>query len=248
MRVITSLPNRGAFSIMQSLAVSHQEKINAIRKCSYFADLDDVVLEQLVPGTTLYRYERGEVLFWEGDPCHGLHIIQTGSVKLFKISPQGRELIINVFEEGSTYNEVPVFDFGLNPVNVAALDSCYVWVIDPEVIHSALRRHPEMSRAVIANLSKNLRMLVKKVEELSFYQVTNRLARLISQLSEEQLSGESSYRITQDQLAARLGTVREVVARSLRELQRSGAIKIRQRQIEILDESVLKSWSESPYE
>lgn len=228
--------------------MSQEEKINAIRKCSYFADLSDGVIEQLLPGTSLYRYERGEILFWEGDPCHGLHIIQMGSVKLFKISPQGRELIINVFEEGATYNEVPVFDLGTNPVNVAALETCSVWVIDPEVIHATLARHPEMCRAVIANLSKNLRMLVNKVEELSFYQVTNRLARLISQLSEEQLSGERSYRITQDQLAARLGTVREVVARSLRELQRSGAIKVRQRQIEILDEKVLKTWSENPVE
>lgn len=233
---------------MQTLAVSQEEKISAIRKCSYFTDLSDDVIEQLLPGTTLYRYERGEVLFWEGDPCHGLHIIQTGSVKLFKISPQGRELIINVFEEGATYNEVPVFDFGTNPVNVAALETCSVWVIDPEVIHATMSGHPELCRAVIANLSKNLRMLVNKVEELSFYQVTNRLARLLGQLSEEQLSGERSYRITQDQLAARLGTVREVVARSLRELQRSGAIKVRQRQIEILDERVLRTWSQNPVE
>jgi CRP/FNR family transcriptional regulator len=233
---------------MQNIVVSYEEKINAIRKCSYFVDLDDTVLGQLTPGTALYRYERGEVLFWEGDPCHGLHIIRSGSVKLFKISPQGREFIINIFEAGGTYNEVPVFDSGTNPVNVAALDTCYVWVIDPAVIHAALDRHPEMCHAVIANLSKNLRMLVNKVEELSFYQVTNRLARLISQLPEEQLSGGNPYRITQDQLAARLGTVREVVARSLRELQRSGAIKVRQRQIEILDEKVLRSWAQSPYD
>lgn len=233
---------------MQSMVVSYEDKISATRKCSYFADLEDAVLELMAPGTALYRYERGEVLFWEGDPCHGLHIIHRGSVKLFKVSPQGRELIINVFEDGATYNEVPVFDLGTNPVNAAALDTCSVWVIDPEVIHATMDQHPEMCRAVISNLSKNLRMLVNKVEELSFFQVTNRLARLISQLTEEQLSGESSYRITQDQLAARLGTVREVVARSLRELQRSGAIKVGQRQIEILDESVLKSWADSPIE
>ena len=72
-------------------------------------------------------------------------------------------------------------------------------------------------------------MLVNKVEELSFYQVTNRLARLISQLPEEQLTGQTASRLTQDQMAARLGTVREVVARSLRELQRSGAIQVRRR-------------------
>jgi CRP/FNR family transcriptional regulator len=143
---------------------------------------------------------------------------------------------------------VPVFDYGLNPVNAAALDTCEVWVIDAEIIRTALESDPAMCRAVITNLSSNLRMLVAKVEELSFYQVTNRLARLIIQLPEEQLSGLSPYRLTQDQMAAQLGTVREVVARSLRELERSGAIRASRGQIEILDEEVLKSWVQLPGE
>lgn len=80
----------------------------------------------------------------------------------------------------------------------------------------------------------------------SFFQVTIRLARLISQLSQEQLAGPRSRRITQDQLAARLGTVREVVARSLRELERSGAIHVHRRKIQVLDEQLLKAWGQEP--
>jgi CRP/FNR family transcriptional regulator len=188
------------------------------------------------------------MIFWEGDLCAGLHVIERGSVKLFKVSPQGRELIINTSEEGSTFNEVPVFDNGRNPVSAAALENCDIWVIDAAVIHSAMEQNPEMCRAVIISLSANLRMLVAKVEELSFYQVTNRLARLISQLPEEQLSGQASNRLTQDQMAARLGTVREVVARSLQQLQRSGAIRVDRRQIEILDDELLHEWAQCPVE
>jgi len=69
-------------------------------------------------------------------------------------------------------------------------------------------------------------MLLETVEELSFYQVTNRLARLISQLSVPQLEGVRGERLTQDEIASRLGTVREVVARSLRDLERRGAIEV----------------------
>ncbi len=87
-----------------------------------------------------------------------------------------------------------------------------------------------MCRAIVLNLTQNLRMLVGLVEELSFFQVTNRLARLISQLPQDQLVGSTSQRITQDQLAARLGDGREVVARSLRELERSGAIRVHRRE------------------
>jgi CRP-like cAMP-binding protein len=90
-----------------------------------------------------------------------------------------------------------------------------------------------------------------KIDELhknsfSFYQVTNRLARLLSQLQPEMLAGEGTERITQDQIAARLGTVREVVARSLKELKRSGAIIVRNRRIEIIDRSILEDWVLSP--
>jgi CRP/FNR family transcriptional regulator len=233
---------------MNNLPTNLSEKMAALRRNVYFSGLGEPILAELAAGAHLRSYERGEVLFWEGDPCAGLHIIQAGSVKLFKTSPQGRELIIKIFEEGATFNEVPVFDHGQNPVNAAALEATHLWVVEAEVIHNAMRRHPEMCQAVINNLTQNLRMLVKKVEELSFYQVTHRLARLITLLPEEQLAGPAGQRVTQDQLAARLGTVREVVARSLRELERSGAIRIRRRQIEVMDRTTLTDWAQIPVE
>jgi CRP/FNR family transcriptional regulator len=193
-------------------------------------------LGELSAGTELLRFDCGEVLFWENDPCRGLYVINSGCVKLFKTSMRGRELIINVFKEGATFNEVPVFDHPVNPVSVAALGESDVWGIDVETIHQILNGHPEMSRAVIKNLADNLRMLVGKVEELSFIQVTNRLALLINQLPEEQLSGESSMRIPQDQLAAR----------SLWELERSGAILVERRTIKITDQYALDEWTECP--
>lgn len=137
---------------------------------------------------------------------------------------------------------MPVFDYGQNPVNAAALDTSDVWVIDAGINRATMESDPAMCRSVIANLTSNLRMLVGKVEELSFYQVTNCLARLISQMPEEQLSGLAPYRLTQDQMAAHLGTVREVVARSLRQLERSGAIKVSRGQIKIVHEVALHYW------
>lgn len=233
---------------MQILAADRDRKIAALRENSYFSSLSDQLLEDLAGGVSLRRYERGEVLFWEGEPCDGLYYMRSGSVKLFKTSPQGRELIIRVFEEGATFNEVPVFDRGLNPVNVEALETCDVWVIDSLAIRNAMDVYPEMCPAVIKNLTENLRSLVDMLEELSFYQVTNRLARLLSRLPEEQLSGSASQRLTQDQIAARLGTVREVVARALRELQRSGAIRVKRSRIDILDKEILGNWAECPQE
>ncbi len=231
---------------MQNVATTLEIKAKALRRNPYFFGLPDALLEILASGTQLRRYERGEIVCWQGEPCAGLYMLERGSVKLFKLSPRGRELIIRVLEDNATFNEVPVFDNGENVVNVAALEDCDIWLVDTAVIHQAIQEQPEMAQAVIHNLAKNLRMLVSMVEELSFHQVTNRLARLISQLPAEQLGGQANPHITQDQLAARLGTVREVVARSLRELERSGAIRVQRRQIQVLDESLLRDWSQEP--
>jgi CRP/FNR family transcriptional regulator len=229
---------------MQNMIVSLREKLDALRANSYFSTVSDKVLENLAQGTTLRLYQRGEVICWQDDVCTALYIISRGSVKLFKLSPKGRELIIRVFSEGASFNEVPIFDQGTNPVNVAALEDSHIWVVDAQVIRTCVRQHPEMAQAVILNLAHNLRMLVGVVEELSFYQVTNRLARLLSRLPSEQLEDQ---RLTQDQLAAQLGTVREVVARSLRDLERSGAIRVRRRQILVLNEHLLRDWAQEPY-
>jgi CRP-like cAMP-binding protein len=233
---------------MQSIFVEPHTKKQALRHNSYFSTLDERILDELSNGMRLQHVGRGEILFWEGDPCAGLHIIQRGSVKLFKTSSQGRELIIKVIEEGTTFNEVPVFDRGQNPVNAAALEESEIWVVEAEAIQNAMNHHPEMCLAIVLNLTQNLRTLVGMVEELSFFQVTNRLARLISQLPPDQLAGLSTQHITQDQMAARLGTVREVVARSLRELERSGAIRVRRREIQVLNTDILQEWAQSPFE
>jgi CRP/FNR family transcriptional regulator len=233
---------------MRSIPITTAQKMAALAQNSYFSSLGQSILDKLVPGISLRAFERGESIFWEGEACAGLHIIQQGSVKLFKTSHSGRELIINILEERATFNEVPVFDEGENPVNAAALEPSQIWVVEAAVIQAAMREHPEVYRAAITNLTQNLRMLVRKVEELSFYQVTSRLARLITQLQPEQLSGDSPVRLTQDQMAAQLGTVREVVARALRELERSGAIQLKRRKITIRDEQMLRDWAYAPPE
>jgi CRP/FNR family transcriptional regulator len=110
-----------------------------------------------------------------------------------------------------------------------------------------VRTSPEFAQKVIYNLGQNLRMLVSAVSEMAFYQVTHRLARLITQLPADEAGGEGTSRLTQEQLAARLGTVREVVARSLRELERSGAIRTENRRIAVADAEMLSQWAQGPW-
>jgi CRP/FNR family transcriptional regulator len=227
---------------MKLLDANLKVKLNTLRRNPYFDDLPEEMLKEIAGHIQLRGYERGEMLFWEGDPCAGLHIIEEGSIKLYRISPQGRQYIIRVLQEGETCNEVPAFDGGTNPVNVETLEKSKVWVIDDETLRALVKAHSDFALKVLSNFGKNLRGLVRMVSEMAFYQVTNRLARLISELP----VNDAGPQWTQEQLAAQLGTVREVVARSLKELERSGAIRIEDRRIHIVDPSTLRQWTQ-PY-
>jgi CRP/FNR family transcriptional regulator len=142
-------------------------------------------------------------------------------------------------QEGDTFAEVPAFDGGLNPVNVDALETCRVWVIEGVKLRDLVAANPIFAQKVLANFGQMMRNLVRMVSEMAFYQVTHRLARLISELPAE----EPRPHWTQEQLAAQLGTVREVVARSLKELERSGAIRIEDRRIHVADNTILRQWT-----
>ncbi|KAF0106902.1 MAG: Transcriptional regulator Crp/Fnr family [Anaerolineaceae bacterium] len=229
---------------MRTIKVDPAEKIRALHANIYFDHLPEAELQRVAESVSLREFERGETLFLEGDPCAGLHIVHSGCVKLYRLSPQGRQYIVRLCQEQDTFDEVAVFDGSGNPVNAEALETSRVWVAEAESVRRMVQASPESAQKVIVNLGQNLRGLVRAVSEMAFYQVTHRLARLISQLPGEEVSG---IHLTQDQMAARLGTVREVVARSLRELERSGAIRTENRRITIADPSLLEQWTQGPW-
>jgi len=225
---------------MRILHSDKLQRVNMLRGNEYFDTMPDSILEQIAGHMQLREYERGEALFWEGDPCDGLYVVMQGSAKIYRLSPQGRQYIVRVLQEGDTFAEVPAFDGGANPVNVEALEICSLWVVDGEILRGLILSHPQFAQKVLVNFGTMLRHMVRQVSEMAFYQVTHRLARLINELPPDEM-GTASL-MTQEQMAARLGTVREVVARSLKELERSGAIQVENRRIRILDKAVFSQW------
>ncbi|MDP1716414.1 MAG: Crp/Fnr family transcriptional regulator [Anaerolineales bacterium] len=223
---------------MKPIETTIKQKIKVLRGNEYFDDLTENMLKEIAEHMHLREYQRGDVMFWEGDPCDGLYIVEQGSAKIFKLSPQGRQYIVRILQEGDTFAEVPAFDKGTNPVNVEALESCRVWVINSLKLHELVMAHPAFAQKVLVNFGKMLRGMVRMVSEMAFYQVTHRLARLIAELPQE----KSMPHWTQEQLAARLGTVREVVARALKEMERSGAIKMEDRRIQVADKEIFDQW------
>jgi len=111
---------------MKLIETHPDQRIDMLRGNSYFTELPEPLLNEMAAHTQLREYQRGDVLFWEADPCDGLHIMESGSAKIYRLSPQGRRYIVRILQEGDTFAEVPAFDSGLNPVNVEALETCSV--------------------------------------------------------------------------------------------------------------------------
>jgi CRP/FNR family cyclic AMP-dependent transcriptional regulator len=209
--------------------------LTALRAQPYFKALDEGELARLARTLIERAYEKDEVVFLEGEPCQGLYIVREGSVKIYKLSPEGREQILSYVKPFDSFNEVAVFDGGPNPANVAAAEPTAVWIVPRAAIVDLIQKNPQVALAVIQNLGARLRHMVSLVEDLSLRQVSARLAKL---LLETAASGERA--LTQQEMAARLGTVREMIGRSLKQLEGRGLIRTERGRIVILDREGLE--------
>ena len=216
-------------------------KDKLLRSISYFSGLDEAILKALARVSVRRRYDAGQMIFVEGEPCAGLFIVESGRVKVFKLSPGGREQILHIFGAGGGFNDVAVLDGGPNPASAMALEPTSVLVIDRPSMVDLLKRYPALSRAVIENIANRARHLVSLVEDLSLRTVEGRLAKLLLEEATREVDLERVPRgLTHAQMAARLGTVREVITRSLHKLEDEGIIKIERHRIVILDREALE--------
>ncbi|MFC2020280.1 Crp/Fnr family transcriptional regulator [Chloroflexota bacterium] len=208
----------------------------------YFSVLGPEVIERIAGETLESSFARGEVLFMEGEACQGLYVVKSGSVRIFKSSPEGREQVLLITRQGDSFNDVPVFDGGPNPASASALESSVVHIIPGKTMLSLLVDCPA-AQAIIKLFAARLRHLTKVVEDLSFRSVVSRLARMLLDLAV--VDGESSpvQRLTQDEMATIVGSVRDVVGRALRAMERAGAIKIDGQRILIKDPEELRGMS-----
>jgi CRP/FNR family transcriptional regulator len=208
-----------------------------LRSIPYFASLDEDTLASIVTLAARRTYSPDEVIFLEGEPCAGLFIVQTGHVKIYTASPEGREQILTLIGPRDSFNDVAVFDGGPNPASAQAMEAVELLVIERPAMLSLFDRYPKLAQAVVAVLAGRARMLVGIVEDLSLRSVAGRLAKL---LLDQALQGSDAVPLTRQQMAARLGTVREMVSRALRELEDAGLLRREGRQIVIADRAALE--------
>jgi CRP/FNR family transcriptional regulator len=222
-----------------------QNNESVLRKTQLFARLTESEMRTLCSHVSKRRFGRGETLFSEGDPCHGLFVVAMGRIRIFKLSPSGREQVLAVEGPGSSFAELPVFDGGVYPASASALEDAEVLFISREDFQNYCCEHPEVALKVLAVVGSRLRRLVAIIEDLSFTTVRQRLISLLLRLAQE--GGDATKQglrveltATHQDLAAELGTVRELVSRNLSRLQAEGLLEVDGRTIIVRDLPALK--------
>jgi len=211
------------------------EQTDLLSTLPYFSELTPAELEQVRNRVRVHTYPAGAVVFLEGEPCPGIYWVASGRVRIFKTSPEGREQVLLMAGPGDGFNEVPVFDGGPNPATAQAIEKATLLHLPRDEFHSLVAQYPALALGVLRVFAARLRHLTMLVEDLSFRRVTSRLAKAL-------LDGTKGdeRRLTQQQMASLVGTSREVVNRSLRELERRGAIRLARNRVIILKPELLQ--------
>lgn len=214
-----------------------------LARCPLFAPLQQDDLEALAAITTTRRYGAGETLFLANETPAGLNIVTSGQVKIFVLSGQtGREVILTLEHPYNAVAELPSLDGGSYPANAQAVTETETLFLEQHAFFGVLRERPEVSLHLVRTLGQRLRRLVGLVEQLSFQEVVHRLASYLLERTAAGLPVELEANAT---VAARLGTVPELVSRNLSRLHQSGVITLSQRRVTHMDVSALRELAES---
>ena len=211
-----------------------------------FASLTDAELQFLAARSSLKSYPAGGLLFSEGDACTGLYVVASGRARIFKTSANGREHVLAIEGPGSSIAELPVFDGGNYPASAAALDPSELVFVSRKDFRAMCLEHPEVALKVLQVVGARLRRLVGIIEELSFTTVRHRLISwLLRQAKNEGRPSPKgvtfSLGASHQELAAQIGTVRELVSRNMARLQAQGFIETNGRDVVILDPEGLEA-------
>lgn len=223
-----------------------QDLATFLQSIPFLAGLGRRAAEELATRAHVRNYARQELVILEGEPAEAVYLVMAGQVRIYKLSAAGREQVLERLGPGEVFNLVPMFDGGPNPASAEAVNALTLCILPKTALLPAIQRYPTVAEALLADLAARVRRLTTLVEDLSFRSVRARLARyLLRQASHPIQEGFPTRPLTQAEMAAELGTVRDVIGRTLADFQAEGLITIERHCIRIRDCKGLKAVGES---
>jgi CRP-like cAMP-binding protein len=219
----------------------------ALRRVTLFASLSDDALARVARVAFRRTCAPGETVIFEGDPCQAAYFIAAGQVRVYRLSPGGREQVLARLGPGQAFNTVPPFQpQGINHATVQALTAATLYVVTCGDFRRLVEECGELALAIVQDFADRLDHLANLVEDLSLRTVRGRLARFLLEHAPTEL-GEAADAVqvarnwTQDEIAAHLGTVRDMVGRTLRAFADAGLVRIERQRIVLLDRDGLEA-------
>ena len=221
--------------------------MRALTAVPYLAGLGAADLRAVAAEARLVRAAKGEAIFKEGTPCTGLHVIAAGSVKVFKRSAEGREQVLHREREGAL-GEAPLFDADPHPASAEALEPSGLLFLPRETVLGWCRKRPEVALGIARVLAGRVRRFAALAEDLALREVPQRLAGyLVARAEEDGRAVRGGIQVvlreSNQEIAAHIGTVREMVSRMLAGLRREGLIVVSGRRVTIVDLKRLRARS-----
>lgn len=228
------------------MPVPPRSLIDTLRRVPLFNELSADQLASIAERVSTEKWDSGQLIFSEGDQGGDLLLLKEGSVRIVKTSASGRQQLISIEREGSSLGEVSVFDGGSYSTTAIAITPIVLLRMKGILFRGLCASHPDVAFQVIRVLGSRLRHLRNLVEQLSFATVRDRLiVHLLNLADERGTPGPGGLHIelqeNNEELAARLGTVRELVSRNLGRLHGQGLIRMRRRAVTIPDTAVLRA-------
>jgi len=186
--------------------------IEQISSLPLFQGLPEKHIEDLAMIVVDQVFKRGQVIFSEGDEGTGFYVVIWGRVKIFKLSPEGKEQILHIFGSTEPFGEVPVFTGQHFPANAKTMEESRIFYFPRDSFIRLIEKNPSLALNMLAVLSKRLHRFTRLIDDLSLKEVPGRLASYLLYLSEQKRgSNDLELNITKSQLASLLGTIPETL-------------------------------------
>ncbi|MBK8190985.1 MAG: Crp/Fnr family transcriptional regulator [Vampirovibrionales bacterium] len=222
------------------------ETIDAIRSIAFFAGLSQEDVSLIAGFTQPKRYSANELIFGEGDAATAFYWVRSGRVQVYKIGPDGKEMILHLFAAGDTFAEFPIFGGEATyPANALCLEDTTVLRIDGPAFRALAETRPAMLLKMLSQFSLRLREFNQRIEDLSLRNVDARLAKYLLSVSEN-TPARAAITVQKKTLAAILATIPETLSRSFRKLSQKGMIEMQGHEVIILNRDGLLRLAEGP--
>lgn len=210
-----------------------------------FQELPPEQLAELASLAVVQSYGKGDMLFQQGDEGIGFFVVQSGRVKVFKLSAEGKEQILHIFAAGDHFAEVAALDGNCFPASASALEKSLVLFFPRLAFLGLLEQRPTLAINLLKSFARHLRHFSHLVDTLVLREVPARLAAYLLSLSEQNNRATVvELDLPKGQLAARLGTIPETLSRIFAKLSRDGLIELEGSQVQLLDRDGLSQVAE----